>query len=48
MIVAYTSEVNIYKREELFHLKKSITTTKGGYTLARQKCSLGEKKENNL
>lgn len=33
MIFVYTSEVNIQKREELLHTKKSIIIKTGGYTL---------------
>ena len=43
--VAYTSEVNIHTTEELFLLKKSITTRTDGYTLAMQKFSLEIKKK---
>lgn len=44
MTIAYTGEVTIHKREEIFHMKKSITSRTDGYTLAMQKFSLRERK----
>lgn len=47
MIFVYTGEVNIHKREELLHLKKSIITKTGEYTLAMQKSSMEKKAKKN-